>query len=289
MIQKSNRMKKYICLLSFFCLVTMVYSQRPENIITEASDPQDSSIFMDDIVVRRTILDQRVLPYESLREADIPWEKRIWQVIDVREKINLTFVYPKRSLFSILNEAATQGLVATFREDDFKQLLSPQEVEGMMVSYDTVPVVDPVTYETTYKPVKNEISTESIKFYRIKEIWFFDRESSRMKVRILGIAPVRERIIAGKAEDQPMYWLYYPQIREILAKERAFNDFNDAAPLSWDDVFEMRRFSSYVFKETNVQDLRLKDFFPDNGVARLRESDKIKDKLFNFEHDLWEY
>jgi hypothetical protein len=50
----------------------------------------------------------------------------------------------------------------------------------------------------------------------------------------------------------------------------------------------MRRFSSYIFKESNAQDLRLKDFFPD-GVARLRESDKIKNKLFNFEHDLWEY
>jgi gliding motility associated protien GldN len=198
-------------------------------------------------------------------------------------------VYPKNPLFKILNEAATQGLIAAFADEDFKRILPPIDVEGMMVSFDTVPVVDPVTYETTYKPVRNEISAESIKFFRIKEVWFFDRESSRMKVRILGIAPVRERVIGGKAEEQPMYWLYYPQIREILAKEQAYNDFNDAAPLSWDDVFEMRRFSSYIFKETNVQDLRLKDFFPLDGVARLRESDKIKNKLFNFEHDLWEY
>ncbi|MBP6795171.1 MAG: gliding motility protein GldN [Saprospiraceae bacterium] len=283
-------MKKYFSLLIFVsaCAVTLT-AQRPENILTEASEPGDSSIFMDDIVQRSTIKDQRVLPYEVLREADIPWQKRIWQVIDVREKINLQFVYPKNPLFKILNDAATQGLIAAFADEDFKKILPPIDVESMMVSFDTVAVVDPETYETTYKPVRNEISAESIKFFRIKEIWYFDRETSRMRVRILGIAPVRERIIAGKAEEQPMYWLYYPQIREILAKEQAYNDFNDAAPLSWDDVFEMRRFSSYIFKETNVQDLRLKDFFPADGIARLRESDKIKNKLFNFEHDLWEY
>lgn len=277
-----------------FILILMVgfisaIAQRPENILTEASEPGDSSIFMDDIVVRHTIKDQRVLPYENLREADIPWQKRIWQVIDVREKLNQQFVYPKNPLFKILNDAATQGLVAAFADEDFKKILPPADVEGMMIQIDTVPVVDPVTFETTYKPVRNELSAENIKFFRIKEVWYFDREASRMKVRILGISPVRERIIAGKAEDQPMYWMYYPQIREVLAKEQAYNDFNDAAPLSWDDVFEMRRFSSYIFKETNVQDLRLKDLFPDNGIARLRESDKIKNKLFNFEHDLWEY
>ncbi len=283
-------MKKLFFAMSFACgLATMGQAQRPENIITESSEPADSSIFMDDIVVRRTILDQRVLPYESLREADIPWEKRIWQVIDVREKLNLPFIYPREPLFAILNEAAVSGMVAAFRDDEFKQLMQPGEIEGMMFSMDTVQVVDPETYETKPSVVRNEISADNIKFYRIKEVWFFDREASRLKVRILGIAPVRERIIAGRAEEQPMFWLYYPQIREVLAKKQAFNDFNDAAPLSWDDVFEMRRFSSYIFKESNAQDLRLKDFFPDDGVARLRESDKIKDKLFNFEHDLWEY
>lgn len=283
-------MKKLNLVLFFLTgLLTLSMAQNPENVITEASEPVDSSIFMDDIVQRRTIVDQRVLPYENLREADIPWEKRIWQVIDVREKMNLAFIYPKNPLFKILNDAATSGMVAAFRDEEFKQFMQAVEIEGMMFSMDTIQVIDPETYETRTNVVKNEISAESIKFFRIKEVWFFDRESSRMKVRILGIAPVRERIIAGKAEEQPMYWLYYPQIRDILARHRAFNDFNDASPLSWDDVFEIRRFSSYVYKETNAQDLRLKDFFPDDGLARLREGEKIKNKLFNFEQDLWEY
>ncbi|MDZ4706791.1 MAG: gliding motility protein GldN [Saprospiraceae bacterium] len=283
-------MKKLNLVLFFLTgILALSEAQRPESVITEASEPIDSSIFMDDIVKRRTIVDQRVLPYEGLREADIPWEKRVWQVIDVREKMNLAFVYPKQPLFQILNDAATSGMVAAFREEDFKEFMQAVEIEGMMFSMDTIQVIDPETYETKTQIVKNEISSASIKFFRIKEIWFFDREASRMRVRILGIAPIRERIIAGKAEEQAMYWLYYPQIRDILARHRAFNDFNDASPLSWDDVFEMRRFSSYIYKESNAQDLRLKDFFPLDGVARLREGEKIKNKLFNFEQDLWEY
>ncbi len=274
-----------IFLASFSGLV----AQRPENVITESSEPGDSSIFMDDIVVRRTILDQRVLPWEPLREADIPWEKRVWQVIDVREKINQAFIYPKAPLFTLLHNAASTGLVAAFKDEDFKQLIPTAELEGMLLRVDSTQVMDPETFETKVAITKSEVGIQDIKYFRIKELWFFDRESSRMKVRILGIAPVRERIIGGKAEDQPMYWLYYAQIREILARQRAYNDFNDAAPISWDDVFEMRRFSSYIYKETNVQDLRLKDYFPEDGLARLRESEKIKNKLFNFEHDLWEY
>ncbi len=265
------------------------FAQRPENVITESSEPQDSSIFMDDIVRRQTMLDQRVLPWEVLREADIPWQKKVWEVIDVREKLNMAFTYPKAPLFTLLHNAASSGLVAAFKDEEFKQFIPTSELEGMLIRFDSTSVTDPETFETKVVVTKNEIGIDDIKFFRIKEMWYFDKEISRMKVRILGIAPVRERIIAGKAEDQPMYWLYYPQIREILARSRAYNDFNDASPMSWDDIFEMRRFSSYIFKETNVQDLRLKDLFPDDGVARLRESDKIKNKLFNFEHDLWEY
>ena len=82
--------------------------------------------------------------------------------------------------------------------------------------------------------------------------------------------------------------MYYPQLREILAKEQVVNDKNDAAPMTWFDLFEARFFSSYIYKESNTLDLRLIDQYAD-GVDRLLESEKIKMELFNFEHDLWTY
>ena len=87
--------------------------------------------------------------------------------------------------------------------------------------------------------------------------------------------------------EQPLFWVYYPYAREILGRERVFNIGNDASPLTWEDVLEMRFFSSYIFKASNVFDRRIKDYL--SGVDILMEADKIKNEIFNMEHDLWSY
>ena len=85
-------MKIALKTLGFGWLMTMllalpfvVQAQLPESILTESSDPNAKKP-LDDIVEKRTTLEHRVLPYDHLREADIFWEKRIWRVVDVREK-----------------------------------------------------------------------------------------------------------------------------------------------------------------------------------------------------------
>jgi len=37
---------------------------------------------------------KRMIPYEHVREADVLWSKRVWEFIDLREKINLPMYYP---------------------------------------------------------------------------------------------------------------------------------------------------------------------------------------------------
>ena len=123
----------------------------------------------------------------------------------------------------------------------------------------------------------------------MKEIWFFDEESSTMQARILGIAPLRDIFDENgnfQYED-PMFWVYYPEAREILARERVFNINNDASPTTWEDIMELRYFSSYIWKQSNVQDRRLQDYL--TGVDLLLEGQKIKQEIFNFEQDLWSY
>jgi hypothetical protein len=70
-----------------------------------------------------------------------------------------------------------------------------------------------------------------------------------------------------------------------------FNRQNDAARLTYDDWFEQRLFSSYIIKQSNEHDNKIKEYdeFKDNGVAALLEADRIKQELFEKEHDLWEY
>ena len=82
-----------------------------------------------------------------------------------------------------------------------------------------------------------------------------------------------------------MFWTYYPELRQILAHKEAYNDFNDNARMSWEDIFEMRFFSSYIYKRSNVKDYRIEDTY--SGVDALLEADKIKNEIFDFEHDLW--
>ncbi len=282
-----------ICVL-LLSVTAIAYAQNPTGVImTEAgAQAKDQQGPVDDIVEKRLTVEKRVLPYETLREADIMWEKRIWRVIDTREKMNLPFVYPDRPFFQIMMESAINGDITVYstEDDKFTNPLTPEEVASQGASVDTVITFDPETYEEKVQIVRNEINFEDVKRFRLKEVWFFDEESSKMDVRILGIAPLLDvKDEAGNfLREQPMFWVYYPEVRQILAREQYFNEGNDASPLTWEDIMEMRFFSSYIYKESNVRDERIQDFLS-SGVDRLLEGDKIRREIFNFEHDLWSY
>ena len=266
----------------------------PDNVImTESGNSQvvEQDPPTDDITDKRTIETVRILPYDPVREADIFWEKRIWRVIDIREKMNLPFAYPERPFFTILQEAAENEEINVYSNEDdkFTHRLSPEEIASMGASVDTVTTFDPVTYEEKIQVVRNELNPEDIKRYRLKEVWFFDEETSRMQVRILGIAPLLDvKDENGNFKyEQVMFWVYYPEARQVLAREKVFTAGNDAAPITWEALMEMRFFSSYIYKESNVHNRRLQDYV--QGVDLLLEADKIKQTIFSFKHDLWEY
>jgi len=279
--------------LLMFCLAGPAMAQVPDNIMLEDIEDVDENADtpLDDIVEKRTTMEKRVLPYDHIREADLFWEKRIWRVIDVREKMNLSFSYPERPFFTILMDAAESGEITVYgtEDDKFTAPLTSDEVASMGASVDTVTTFDPVTYEEKIQIVTNEINPEDIKRFRLKEIWFFDEETSTLQVRILGIAPLQDvKDENGNFKyEKAMFWVYYPAARELLARERVFNYGNDASPMSWEDLMEMRFFASYIYKESNVFDQRLQDYL--SGVDLLMEGKKIEAEIFNFEHDLWSY
>jgi len=154
---------------------------------------------------------------------------------------------------------------------------------------DTQTTIDPETQEEKRVVVSNPFNPEDITRFRVKEEWVFDKQYSTMEVRIIGIAPVAIlRTSAGDAVDQAaIFWLYFPAAKPLLAKTEVFNWNNDAAKLTYDDVFMKRLFASYIYKESNVRDLRIQDYLA--GKETLVESDKIKNKIIDFEQALWEY
>ncbi len=246
---------------------------------------------LDDIVKRTTMAERQILKHPPLREADIMWEKRIWRVIDTREKMNQPFRYPQAPFFKILQKAALNGDITLYstENDKFSMPLTEGETEGIFFQQDTFEIYDPVTGDLEIRTGTNEINWEEVNRFRVKEVWFFDSRTSTMRVRILGIAPLID-VFTDSGEfrnEKPLFWAYFPELRNYLAREEVYTVGNDAALNSWDDLFEMRFFSSYIYKASNVQDNRLKDIT--TGVDLLLEADKIKQEIFNYEHDLWSY
>ena len=132
-------------------------------------------------------------------------------------------------------------------------------------------------------------NAEDVIQYRIKEDWFFDNERSVLDVRIIGICPVvyqkdPDGNIIGLKE---LFWLYFPECRYVLQNFFVQNRHNDSQRMSFDDLFWKRMFQSYIYKETNLYDRELQDYRA--GIEALLESEKIKEKIFLFEHDLWSF
>jgi len=264
-------------------------AQRPEVIRTESSDP-DRKTPLDGVVERNLTQEKRVLPYAHVREADYFWEKKVWRLIDIREKMNLPFKNPDARFITILLEAAKAGEIEVYEDEQFTIPLTVEEVllkeKGKP---DTIMQLDPETYEDVITIVQNDLNPEDIKHFRLKEVWYFDKQTSTLKVRILGIAPIKELKdeYGNFIGVQPMFWVYYPDARYMLARHRAFRTGNDTSPLTWEDIMEMRFFSSYIYKQRNVLDLGLKDIY--TGIDLLMEGEKIKQEIFHFEHDLWSF
>ncbi|MDX2136352.1 MAG: gliding motility protein GldN [Saprospiraceae bacterium] len=289
-------MKKIPAIALLFLLgVTGVWAQDPEEIevATETSEPvfvEDAPL--DEVVEKEIMLERRVLSYQPVRESDIMWEKRIWRIIDVREKINLPFAYPEEPFFKIIADAVTNGDLPAYsvEDDKFKRRLSTDDVLGMLSKTDTVVTFDPETYEEKVQVVRNDINYDDVKRIRLKEIWFFDKESSQLQVRILGIAPLID-VTDNNGNflfEKPLFWIYYPHARELFARHRVFTmGGNQNATISWEDLLEMRVFNSYIYKESNVYDRKLEDYL--SGVDLLMQSERIKAEIFNFEHDLWQF
>ena len=296
-------LKGILPLLALVFSLSIAFGQSIGTIETDESGNVMREKPLDDIVQKQTMVSRRVVPYAGLREADVFWQKRVWQLIDVREKMNLPFAYPKRPLFQILVEAANPteeqrkaGAVPMriFSDEEFTREISQDDLDKLLYKMDTAYVVNPENPDAppTMQLVKDDLDLTLVKQFRIKEVWYFDKQSASMKTRILGIAPVMQLTSNGKPVEGQVtvpFWVYYPEARQYLAKERVFNDLNDNAPMSWEDVMEMRFFSSYVYKTTNVKDERLQDKFPNSRRDLLMEAQKIKTEIFNFEHDLWTY
>jgi gliding motility associated protien GldN len=259
------------------------------------------SLRTDNSTDRQLVRDRVPLTYEHIREDDAVYKQRVWREIDTREKMNLPFRYAanedngNQRFISILYNAVQSGEITVFsgEDDRFTTPLTKEQVAQTITGgMDTVPVVDINGEITSYEARQRMIEPDSIYRYRLKEEWIFDKETSRMFVRILGIAPVMRKYTTSGIDigDQILFWAYYPDLRPTLSKYEVYNGKNYAGRMSWEELFESRFFTSYITKSTldNTFDRSLREYIKD-PLFRLLEGDNIKEKIFNYEQDLWSY
>lgn len=91
-----------------------------------------------------------------------------------------------------------------------------------------------------------------------------------------------------QVDATPAFWIYFPEARHVFVNKEVVNRNSDATGLSYDDVFIKRLFASYIIKQSNSEDLRIKDYIK-NDIDRLLESERIKKVLMDYEQDLWSY
>jgi gliding motility associated protien GldN len=230
----------------------------------------------------------------------------VWREIDTREKQNVGFRYAGDEqtgggmFIEILIDAIKTGKIKAYNasvDDRFTTLLTKNELmEKIAGKVDTVTMEDPITGDIIKKVRITDFKPETITKYRIKEDCIFDRNMGQMVIRIIGLAPVQD--VYGDDGSyrgtQALFWLYYPDIRGLLARYEVFNPQNDLARLTWDEYFEGRRFSSRIYKVSNPfgniaggYGEEFKEHL--NPMESLYEGKKVSEDIFNKEHDMWVY
>ena len=247
------------------------------------------------------------LEYGFIDDKDVLWSKMVWEKIVLNERSNFPLYYPvdtmnigkeRRSLYDVLLKNIKNGKIQNLYTDSyFTGKKTFDEVSEGFYDIDT----SDLGYEQLYAGEavspeyvdSAEITAYHVKEYRIKGLWYFDKRQGQLRYRLIGLSPVTPDVYFLDQEDGDLveqYWLFFPDVREVLNEAMCFNNKNTATPISFDHMLNSRRFSSNMYKEENVyQDREIKEYIPNNSLMQLLESERIRTKIRDFELDQWQY
>ena len=279
-------MNNKITFIFFICLLSVTYTQA-----------QTSKAFFDSVIKNEDNLQKAPIALPYVEPADMVRCKTVWRELILREKMNLPLYYPtvpmdgRRSLIDVLMSGIEKSFKTAYEEDELMTPLTIDEIKQKFgASTDTLWKRDNETGEMVATPVMNEIHTDEVKRLQIKELWYFNKRTSRMEVRIIALCPIREytKEDADGILKRELFWVDYGEFRDLFVKQGVYNFQNDELRMSLDDVFLKRYFSSRIIRETNPYDNRSIQSYA-TGMDAVLISDQIKKEIFDFEQELWEY
>ncbi len=276
--------------------------------ILNAKKPQEIGVKTE---AQKAMDNDAPLKYGYVDDRDILWSKTIWEVIDLDERVNFPLYYPtdtidigpdRRSLYDVLIKNIKNGtLEDVYADSYFTEKRKFEDIIPTLKKRDTLEYgYEQINAGEELSPeyvTETEISAYNIEEYRIKGIWYFDKRQGELKYRLLGIAPVAPDVnfIDDESMDPndakvALFWVWYPDARQILHDAKVFNQRNSAQPISFDMLLNARRFHGVIYREDNVHgDRKVNDYIADNALFQLLEAKRINEVIRDKEQDMWAY
>lgn len=247
------------------------------------------------------------LAYGYVHDRDVLMGKTTWEIIDLSEKINFALYFPidtanigsdRRSLYDVLTKAIRSGAISDIYSDSyFNTKKSFKDIQSSLTRIDTTDAGrEQINAGMQVSPeyiLRSDLTAQDVTQYKIKGYWYFDKRQSELKYRLLGICPVTPDVYTMNNDEKDyieLFWIFFPSAREVLHEAKAFNDVNSAMPISFDQILNSRRFNSVIYREENVYgDRSIAEYMRDNAQSQLLESERVKEKIRDFESDMWNY
>lgn len=247
------------------------------------------------------------LAYGYVHDRDVLMGKMTWEIIDLSEKINFPLYFPidtanigsdRRSLYDVLTKAIRNGDISEVYSDSyFNTKKSYRDIQASLSRIDTTDAgreqINAGQSVSEEYIMRSDLTAQDVTQYKIKGYWYFDKRQSELKYRLLGICPITPDVYTMNSDEKDyidLFWIFFPAARDVLHDAKSFNDKNSAMPISFDQILNSRHFNSVIYKEENVYgDREIKEYMKDNAQSQLLESERVKDKIRNFESDMWNY
>lgn len=295
------RVKSFLLTVTTVFTVSGVFAQAN---ILNAKSPDEIGVKTDAQIAADN---DKPLEYGYVDDRDILFSKMTWERISLDERVNFPLYYPvdtnnigknRRSLYDVLMKSIKEGKIENIYDDSyFRTKRTLGDIQAALSKIDTTELgIEQINAGESLSAEyidRRDISAADIKEYRIKGLWYFDKRQAELKYRLLGIAPVAPDVNFIDSDNPDLvelFWVFFPDAREVLHDAKAFNNENSSMPLSFDHILNSRRFNGIIYREENVQgDRKINEYVSDNALMQLLESERIKDKIRDFELDMWTY
>lgn len=282
-------MKKLVFLLVSVALASSLYSQEyPES-------PYD----------KPHITNRKPIKMQHIRYSDVMWSKKLERTLPLREKLNHTLYFPNNREGRIGPRFSFAALTVNGIRQGFFQAYDPMAVGAVPISEEDfesrlgagtdIIIIYNEDGTEEERPIVNEASPSELTFIILVEEWIFDKQRSVLDPRIMWIKFVREYEAGDPSQPETLeirkslpFKIYYPSAEGLYARNEVFNPKTDGDQKTFYDLFMFRMFSSFISMETNTHNNREINAYQ-LGIEQLYEAERIKNFIFEFEHDLWEF